>query len=167
MVKMLLNLLKVLNSEAEPGQLSLALSLSMFAGFLPFFSLYMLALLLLILLLRVNLSAFLLGMAFFSGVAYLIDPLFNAIGVALLTAASLEGLWTAMYNTTIWRIAKFNNSVIMGSIVFSVLLFVPLYLISNLAIRRYREHVLAWVLKTRLMKLLTASKFYQLYQTLS
>jgi uncharacterized protein (TIGR03546 family) len=55
------------------------------------------------LILRVNLSTFLLALAAFSGVAWLLDPLFHRMGLALLTADSLQGFWTTLYNSTIWR----------------------------------------------------------------
>jgi uncharacterized protein (TIGR03546 family) len=139
----------------------------MFTGFLPFFSLHTLLLLLIVLLVRVNLSAFLLGTAFFSGLAFLLDPLFHRVGLAVLSLGSLNSLWTAMYSSTIWRIERFNNSVVMGSFLVAVILFVPLLLLLNLAIRRYRDHVLAWVRKTRLMQAFTASKMFALYQKVS
>ncbi|OGW41547.1 MAG: hypothetical protein A2010_05060 [Nitrospirae bacterium GWD2_57_9] len=167
MIRMLAKLLKVLNSENDPAQISLAFSFSMFSGFLPFFTPINLLVLFTVFALRVNLSAYLLGMAFFAGIAYILDPLFHAIGLAVLSAAPLEGIWTAMYNSTIWRIQKFNNSVVMGSFIFAVLFFVPLVLLSNMLIRRYREHVLAWVRKTKLMKMITASNFYQMYEKVS
>jgi hypothetical protein len=55
----------------------------------------------------------------------------------------------------------------MGSFVFAVLFFVPLLLLSNAAIQRYREHVLGWVRKTRLMQAITASRFYEIYEKVS
>jgi len=84
----------------------------------------------------------------------------------ILTAPTLEGLWTTLYNTTLWRLVRFNNTIVMGSVVFSLALFVPLYFLSNVLILRYREHVLAWVEKTRLMQFFKASKVYQIYQSL-
>jgi hypothetical protein len=33
----------------------------------------------------------------------------------------------------------------MGSLLFSIILFIPLLLISNTLIKKYREHFLAWV----------------------
>lgn len=167
MLTMLAKLLKVLNSESEPARISLALCFSMVAGLPPLFSLHNVLVLLIVFLLRVNLSAFFLGAAFFTGLAYLLDPLFHRIGLAVLTAGSLNGLWTSMYNSTPWRIVKFNNSVVMGSFLFSALFFFPLFFLLNLAIRRYREHVLAWVRKTRIMQALTTSRFYDLYQKVS
>ena len=167
MLTMLAKLLKVLNSEAEPAQISLALCFSMAAGLPPLFSLHNVLVLLVVFLLRVNLSAFFLGTAFFSGLAYVLDPLFHWIGLTVLTAGGLNGLWTSMYNTTIWRIVRFNNSAVMGSFLFSALSFLPLFFLLNLAIRRYREHVLAWVRRTRIMQAFTASRLYDLYRKVS
>jgi uncharacterized protein (TIGR03546 family) len=167
MLRLLANLLRVLNSESNPGQISLAFCFAMVAGLTPFWSLHNLLVLLLVLLIRVNLSAFLMGLAFFSGAAFLLDPLFNRIGLAILTADSLERLWTSLYNSALWRIERFNNTIVMGSLSFSLVLFIPLYLLSNWGIIRYRAHVLAWVERTRLMQLLKASRFYSLYQSVS
>ncbi len=167
MVRTVAKLLRVLNSETEPGQISLGFCFALVAGLTPLWSLHNLVVLLLVLILRVNLSAFLLGLLFFSGLAYLLDPLFHRLGLALLTAGSLEGLWTSLYNTTLWRLERFNNSIVMGSLVFSLVVFVPFYLLSNMLIRRYRAHVLSWVQKTRLMQMFRASKLYNAYQTIS
>ncbi len=77
MLKLIAKLLKVLNSDTDPSQISLAVCFSMIVGLTPFFSLHNLMILLLALFIRVNLSSFLLGLALFSGVAYLLDPLFH------------------------------------------------------------------------------------------
>lgn len=165
MMRMLARLLAVLNSETHPGQISLGFCFAMVAGFTPLMSLHNLLVLLLVLVIRVNLSAFLLGLTVFSGLAFGLDPLFHRLGLAVLTNESLAGIWTGLYNVTLWRLEHFNNSIVMGSLLVSLLAFVPLYVLSNLAIRRYRAHVLAWVEKTRVMQLLKASRFYSLYQS--
>lgn len=159
MIRSVYKLLRVISSETEPGQISLGFAFALIAGFTPLLSLHNLLVLFLILVLRVNLSAFFLGLAFFSGVAYLLDPLFHRIGLAVLTAGSLEGLWTALYNSTLWRLERFNNSIVMGSLIVSLLLFVPLYLASNRLILKYREHLLAWVQKTRLIHILNIMRY--------
>jgi uncharacterized protein (TIGR03546 family) len=161
---MIAKLLKVLNSESDPTQISLAFSFSLVSGFLPFCSPLNLVVLLIVFLLRVNLSAYFLGAAFFSGVAFLIDPLFHRIGLLVLTVGALEPFWTGLYNMTFWRIQRFNNSVVMGGIMFALLAFFPFLLVSNALIRKYRDHVLVWVRKTRLMKFFMASKLYTIYQ---
>ena len=167
MLSMIAKLLKLLNSEADPSQISIALGLSMITGFLPLFTPLNLIILLLVLVLRVNISSYLLGSAFFAGIAWFLDPLFHRIGFALLTAGALEGLWTSFYNTALGRLQRFNNSVVMGSFLFSVLFFIPFVLLMNMTIRKYRDHVLVWVKKTRIMQMITASKLYDLYEKLS
>ncbi|WNM60211.1 TIGR03546 family protein [Candidatus Nitrospira neomarina] len=167
MIKLLAKLLRVLNSETDPGQISLGLCFAMIVGLTPFMSLHNLFVVLLVLVLRVNLSAFLLGLALFTGIAYLLDPLFHRLGLAVLTAPSLADLWTSLYQSVWWRLEHFNNSIVMGSLVFSVAMFVPVLLLLNLLIRRYRQHVMAWVQKTRIMQMFKASKLYQTYETLS
>lgn len=167
MLRALIKLFTVLNSEAEPGQVSLALAFSLIVGLTPLWSVHNLFILLLVLLLRVNVSAFLLGTAFFSGVAYLFDPLFHRLGLAVLMAPSLEGVWTSLYNTTLWRIERFNNSIVMGSVLVSLVLFVPSVLAGNWAIRKYRERVVAKVKQWRVVQTLTATRFFQMYRSYS
>jgi uncharacterized protein (TIGR03546 family) len=167
MLRAIAKLLKALNSDTDPGQISLAFCFSMIAGLTPLFSPHNFLILLLVFVLRVNLSTFILGLTFFSGVAYLLDPIFHRIGLAALTSSGLEGLWTAFYNTTLLRLAKFNNSVVMGSLLFSLVLFAPLYFIANKMIVQYREHVLSWVQKSRIMQAFKATKLYKVYATYS
>ncbi len=62
---------------------------------------------------------------------------------------------------------RFNNSVVMGSILFSILFFVPLVFLTNALIRRYRDHILVWVKKSRLMQIITATKLYSFYEKIS
>ena len=167
MIRIIAKILKVLNSEANPEQISLALCLSMIIGLTPLFSLHNLLVLFLVLTLRVNLSAFVLGWTFFSGLAYLLDPIFHRIGLFLLTASSLEGLWTYLYDLTIFRLENFNNTIVMGSLFFSMVLILPVYVVSNTLIQKYREHVAAWIQKTRIMQAFKASKLYSAYKTVS
>lgn len=167
MLKTIAKFLKILNSDAEPGQISLGFAFAMIAGFTPLMSLHNLLVLLLILFLRVNLSSFLLGLALFSTLAFALDPLFHQIGLAILTLPALSDLWTALYNSALWRLERFNNSIVMGSLIVSLALFVPMVLVGNVLVRRYREHVLQWVMRTRVMQAFQASKLFGYYQSVS
>lgn len=167
MLRSLAKLLAALNSEAEPGQISAGLCLGMVLGLTPLFSLHNLLVVLFALVLRVNLSGVLVGFAAFSAVAWAIDPLFSALGLSVLTAPSLEPFWTRLYASDLWRLARFNHSILMGSVLVSLALFVPAFLLFNALIRRYRAHVLAWVRRSRLMTALKATRFWGLYEGLA
>ena len=167
MLTILAKIFKTLNSETEPFQISLALSFAMIAGLTPLWSLHNIIVLILVLILRVNLTTFILGWLGFSGIAYILDPLFHVLGLHILTNSTLHGLWTTLYNSTLGRLSSFNNSILMGSLVISLGCFVPLFLLSNLAIKKYRERLLAWVRKSRIVQALKASKFYGIYESVS
>ena len=137
----LLKFLKLLNSEQAPHQLSLGLSFAMFIGFTPTFSLHNLLVLFLLLMLRANISAFMLGWALFSLLGLLLDPLFHSIGHSLLHQADLQTMWTGMYNNSFWRLTNFNNTILLGSLLFSVVAFIPFFLLSNRLVRLYRDRL--------------------------
>ncbi|MEN8243642.1 MAG: TIGR03546 family protein [Thermodesulfobacteriota bacterium] len=165
MIQSIAKLLKVMNSESEPAQISLAVCLAMIAGLTPFYSLHNLLVLLLVFLLRVNFSAFLLGWVIFSGAAFLLDPLFHKLGLWVLTLPALEEVWTMLYGQVLWRIERFNNSIVMGSVLLSLLLAIPLFFALNMLIRRYRQHILERLRKLKIVKILKASKFYEIYES--
>jgi uncharacterized protein (TIGR03546 family) len=166
MIQAVIKVLKVLNSETHPYQISLGLCFSVVVAFTPKFSIHNLVILFLILFFRINLSAFLLGGFLFSGIGYFLDPLFHKIGLALLTAPWLDRLWTAFYNATMWRVEEFNNTVVMGSLFSALVLFIPLYFLFNKIVLYYRKHVYAHVQKLKIMKAIKGNDLYRRYQSL-
>ncbi len=167
MLGMLAKLLKALNSEASPAQVSFGFVAGMIVGLTPAWSLHNALLVLLVFAFRVNLSAFFLSGLVFSGIAYLVDPLMDRLGEAMLSASGLNALWTTMYNSDIWRLAHFNNTLTLGSLASALVLAVPFFFLSKFLVVKYRAHVLAWVRKTKIMRLLKASRFYRLYAAFS
>jgi len=167
MLDMLAKLLKALNAEGNPTQISLGFAAGMIVGLTPVWSLHNLLLVFLVFLLRINLSAFFLSFAVFSGIAYLVDPIMDKIGEALLTSPALNDLWTSLYHQDIWRLAHFNNTLTLGSLISAVAIAIPLVFVSNFLVINYRSHVLSWVRKSRVMQLLKASRFYRVYDSLS
>jgi uncharacterized protein (TIGR03546 family) len=166
MIQSIIKVLKVLNSETHPYQISLGLCFSVVVAFTPKFSLHNLVIYFLILFFRINLSAFLLGGFLFSGVGYLLDPLFHKIGLAALTAPGLERLWTAFYNATMWRVEEFNNTVVMGSLISALVLFVPLYFLFNGTVVYYRKHIYARVQKLKIIQAIKGNDLYRRYESL-
>ena len=46
-----------------------------------------------------------------------------------------------MYNNSFWRLTHYNNTVLLGSLVVSLVAFVPVFLLGNFLIRNYRSRV--------------------------
>ncbi|MBU1571091.1 MAG: TIGR03546 family protein, partial [Proteobacteria bacterium] len=126
-----------------------------------------LVVLFLVLILRVNISIFIVGTGIFSGISYLLDPVFHITGLGLLTAEPLGAFWTILYNLPLLRIERFNNSIVMGSLLFSIALFMPVCVFTMFIVRHYREHILERVRKTRMMQIIMASRLYSVYQAVA
>jgi uncharacterized protein (TIGR03545 family)/uncharacterized protein (TIGR03546 family) len=161
-------LFKALNSSAKSWQLSGAIVLAMFAGFLPTSSLILLDILLVALVLNINFGLFLLFTAIFSAVGYLFDPMFDSLGYAVLTHDALNGFFTSLYNSALFRWSSFNYTLVTGSLVVSAVLALPLLLILNKVITLYRDQIGAKLNEwkaTRWMKLFneeaTTSSFFR------
>ncbi len=160
MISQLIKFIRVLSSEDSPLQISIAFGLALIAGLTPLFSLHNVIVLFILLFFRVNLAGFIIAWAFFSGLAYLLDPLFHDFGKSILTHAELNGLWTDLYNSTFWRLTRFNNTIMMGSLVVSLIAFIPLVLISNFLVKNYRKHILEYINNSWLFRFLKSSKWF-------
>lgn len=167
MIAMLAKLLKALNSDSAPGQVALAFALAVITGLTPLFSLHNILILLIACILRINFGAFILGTLFFSGLAYLIDPAAVSIGESILTNTSYQAFWTDLYQSDFWRATRFNNTLVLGSLVVALITFIPVLLLSRWLILAYRHKLMVWVDKLKITKLLKASKFYKVYQALA
>lgn len=163
MFNQLLKLIKVLNSEASPHQIASGIALAMYLGFGPLLALQSVFIILIVCVTRVNLSAFILATAVFSVLALALDPLFIAVGEALLTSAGLNGFWTALYQSDLMRLMQFNHTLILGTFCVSTLALVPVWLLSRFLIVGYRVQFMAMVEKWKVTKLIKASDMFQRY----
>ena len=163
---MLTQVIKVfiaLNSESSPRQIAYALALGMVIGLTPLFSLHNLLILLLAFLIRVHLSSFFVGWTVFSLVGLLLAPVFASLGEALLTSAALQPTWYALYQSTLFKLAHIHHTVTLGSLLVSVVLFVPFAILAQSLVMKYRDHVMAFVMKMKIVQMLKGSRFYQFY----
>ena len=168
MVQYLVKLIKVLHSETDPGQISLGFALGMIPGLTPVSSPHNLLVLFALLFLRVNLSAATLSWVFFSALGFALDPFFHRIGIFLLTGVNpLQVFWTTLYNVPLVPYTRFNNSVVLGSLMVSILSFYPVYRGGRLMVLRYRATFLERFNRWRIVQILKASSLYKWYARFS
>lgn len=163
LLKLLQNLIRALNSEGTPGQVAAGIALGAVFGLTPLINLHNLLFLGAAMVLNVSFPGVVLGWAVFVPVGFLLDPLFDAVGGALLRAPALEGLWTAWYNTPVLALTNFNNTIVLGSLVVWAAACTPIFLGARWAVDRYRETVYARLQRTPLFRAVKASKLYNLY----
>ena len=165
LLKLIQSLVKTLHSEGTPGQVAVGLALGSILGLTPLLSLHNAVVVGLIVLLNISIPGAMLGWALFTPIGFLLDPLFDAIGRALLLGVpALRPLWTALYNVPVVPLTNFNNTVVLGSLVASLALCLPVFYGARLGVTRYRATVAERVRRSALYRAVTASKLYGLYR---
>ena len=167
MLNQVFSVIKALNSDEYPWQISLAIVFGAFVGLMPTIAFHNSFILFFVFLINVNISVFIFSFLLFGTLSFILDPLFHSIGLSILNIASLEGLWTAMYNTTFWRLMYFNNSVTMGSFVFCLLLALPLFYLCQFIVKKYRDTIMEKLNNFGFVRAVKASKLYSTYSSIS
>ena len=165
LLKQIFNFLKLLNSDTGTNQLASGLAFGMILGFAPFISIQTFLVLLIIFVFRVQIGAAFLSAFFFKFVAFLFDYPAHLLGKAVLENESLKPLFTNMYNMPLVPMTRFNNSIVMGSMIVSILLFPIAYILFQMLILKYRQTVVARFKDTKYWKAFTATKLYNWYCT--
>ena len=164
LIKLIQSLVGALHSEGTPGQLAAGIALGSILGLTPLVNIHNAVVFAALVLLNVSFAGGMLGWALFVPIGFILDPLFDWLGHALLLAPSLRGLWTALYNTPIVPLTNFNNTVVLGSLAFALLLFLPLFFATRWAVTRYRATIGERVRQSKFYRAVMASKVYNVYK---
>lgn len=162
-LKQVFAFLKLLNSDTGTNQIAAGIACGFILGMTPSLSLQTLLVFLVIFFFRVQAGAAFLAAFFFKFIAYALDPVFHSIGGQVLEMPSLQPLFTTMYNMPIVPLTRFNNSIVMGSGVVTVLLSPFVYLASLIIVRKYRIHIVARIKSTKFWKAIQATSLYKWY----
>jgi len=165
LLKQIFGFFKMLNSETGHNQLAAGIACGFILGMTPALSLQSFLVFFFILCFRVQAGAAFLAAFFFAFAGWLLDPLFHAIGTKVLSMPALEGLFTTMYNVPLLPLTRFNNTIVMGSGVVTVLLFPVVFFVSRALIVKYRETVVARFKQTKFWKAVQATSLYKWYYT--
>ncbi len=164
MIRQIFKVFKALNSNAKPWQLSLGVCFGAIIGLTPTLSLHNLALLFLAFIINMNIGIMILSFVVFSGFAYILDPVFHNLGYSILKSDSLQGTWESVFSYPVALVANLNNSIVMGSLVVSLVLALPLFFIFNVFIEKYREKLQVYIEKFPILRSL---KIVRVYQTIT
>jgi len=163
MLTILVKLLKALNSEQSPSQLAIAVSLAVVLGFTPILSLHNLLIIFFALWFRVNLSLLLVSYPLFVFIGFLLSSIFDSIGLQILQMPALQSVWESFFNTLFGRWSNFYYAGVIGSFTIGVIVAIILFPLVRFSVLAYREKWLQRFNQLKVMRMLKASKFWQLY----
>lgn len=147
-----------LNHAGKPWQIALAIAFGMIVGFTPLLSLHNIIILFVVLFLNVHIGIFVLATSLFSIIGLALDPLFNSLGMSVLTADVFNSFFTQMYNNPIGYLSGFNNTILMGSFIVSIVLFIFVYKLTSIILVKYRVIIAT---KIKNIPLLNKLQFFQ------
>ena len=164
LLKLLQSLLKTLHSDGTPAQVAAGLALGAALGLTPLMNVHNLVIVALILVLNVSIGGAMLGWALFLPLGFLLDPLFDRIGrQLLLDTPALTPLWTTWFNSPVLPYTNFNNTIVLGSLVAWLALWLPIFFAARSAVTRYRATLGERVRQSRFYQAVTASKADNVY----
>ncbi len=161
MLSRIIKVLKALNSNEAPWQISLGIIFGAILGLTPLFNLHSLVVLFLALLINLNISMMVVSCIGFSVIAYALDPLFHQAGLALLTSPGLEAFWTQFFSCPVFLLSNLNNTIVMGSLTVSLAAAVPLFFLFNILVVKYRDTYNAFIGRFPLLKFLKVLDAYK------
>ena len=163
-LKFLHSLAKTLHSEGTPAQIAGGIALGAALGLTPLMNLHNAIVLVLLCIINVSFGAGLLGMALFAPLGFILDPLFDRIGHWLLTdVTSLRPFFAWIDTQPVLAYTNLTNTVVLGSVVGWLVLFVPIFLAARIGVIRYRLSLGEWFMKTRIYHALGATKVFDVY----
>ncbi|WP_448211481.1 TIGR03546 family protein [Colwellia sp. MEBiC06753] len=166
MLSILAKLLKALNSESSTRQIAAAVALAFIFALSPLVSLQAIVLLFIVLLVRVNLSAFIVAATLFKGLAIIISPITVNVGEWLLTSNATSGLMASLYQFDWFKLAQWHHTYNSGALLLGLVLALPIYWLTKTLVEKYRVNIKAYFEQLAVVKALKATRIFQLYQQL-
>lgn len=163
-LRLLKDLVAALHGGSDPRHLAAGFALGAAIGLIPKGNLFAVLFLLLFFALRLNKGLALMSAVFFTPVGYAVDGPAHKIGLALLKAPALAGLWTALYDLPIVPLTRFNNTVVLGNLVLGLALFAPLYFFFLRFVAWYNANLAAKIERLKAVQWLKGLWFFQVYQ---
>jgi uncharacterized protein (TIGR03546 family) len=163
MLTLFAKILKVLNSEDSPWQIGWAVGFGVLAGLLPF-GLLTIAILLVVCLFTINLSAFLVVWGVCGGLMLIFG---DALEALTWQYAQSPAFLELLASTEALQLLHLHHTLVLGAFVLGLLLLLPLGWLTTFLVTQYRVRVMQQVRKWKMVQILKASKLVQIYEKLS
>lgn len=153
MLKLIAKLFKALNSNVNSAELAHAFSCGFVLGFMPKNNLLWYLVFVFILFIKINKPLYLITVLIGSSVAPFMDSYFDTIGYEFLTIPQLAPYFARLIEIPFVGFSKFNNTVVIGSLLSGLILYVPLYFLGKLVVFIWRKFFAGKIKNMKVTKL--------------
>lgn len=154
MVKFITNLLKALNANVNPAEIAHAFACGTILGLMPKDNLLWYLVFVFILFVRINKPAYLIMTLIGAAISPAFDGLFDTVGYAFLTIPALSGFFGTLLDIPFVAFTKFNNSVVMGSFLCGIALYVPVYFLGRFFVYIWRKYATDFIRNSKIAKVI-------------
>lgn len=132
----------------SPSQLAGGIALGMMIGMVPKDSLFVLVLFFILLCSRANLLTATCSAVLFTLLSPLLVPITHSIGWFVLTCGPLQSLWCGLIELPIIPWTRFDNTVVMGGLIYALIAAYPLFRFSEKMLIAYQPQAMSWFRKS-------------------
>lgn len=155
MLKALVNFIRAINKNSHPGEIAHAICCGMLLGFLPKNNALWYILAVCFIFMRIQKSAFVIFTLVFSLITPFLDPTFDLIGYTILKLDSLQPFFIFLMKLPLVGYTRFYNSIVMGSLLSGLILYIPVYWIGRALVQLWRKSLAPFVRKLKIFKVLS------------
>ena len=141
MIKYVTSFFKSINANAHPGDIAHAVALGLFLAILPKNNLTFTFLFFLSIFIRINKGAFFISFILFGFVTPFMDVLINNIGFWAVQLLFLRPIFIALENIPFVALFKLSNTMVLGGIIWGLILYIPVYILTRIIIAKYRKYM--------------------------
>lgn len=152
MLSNIINFFKSLNSNCKPAQIAHSFCIGLILGFMPKNNLLWYMILVFFAFVRINKCGYYIMILIGSFTAFLLDPLFDSIGYAVLTYQPLENTFAWLLEVPFVGFTQFNNTIVAGSLVFCLLAYIPFFVLMFFVVKLWRSHIAPSINNSKILK---------------
>ena len=141
MIKYVTSFFRAINANAHPGDIAHAVALGLFLAILPKNNLTFTFLFFLSIFIRINKGAFFISFILFGFVTPFMDVLINNIGFWAVQLSFLRPIFIALENIPFVALFKLSNTMVLGGIIWGLILYVPVYILTRIIVAKYRKYM--------------------------
>lgn len=154
MLKWISNIFKALNANSNPATIAHAFSLGVLLGFMPKTNVLWYLIFIFFLFVRIHKSTYCIVLLITTYFAWMLDPLFSSMGYSILTYPKFENFFASAIEIPFVGFTKFNNTVVMGSLAFGLMIYIPVFILVYFFVKFWRKRVAPKFIKSPLQKAL-------------
>lgn len=154
MIAPVVKLFKALNTNSHPGEIAHAASIGILLGLIPKNNALWYILFVFFLFVRIHKGTLVLSILLGTLLAPLLDPLFDSLGYTVLTFEAFKPAYANLLEIPFVAFTKFNNTIVAGSLTSSLILYIPVYILTRFLVFIWRKFVVPALSQNKLVQVL-------------